>query len=68
MRYPTASSFYSDGFHDASNGMYPSPPDPYTRDDGETTDVYAEEYMRGYTDGKARVRAQAKEAQLKKPK
>ena len=42
------SVFGEDGREDAEAGRKPSPPDSVTRFDGETTDVYAMEYMEGY--------------------
>lgn len=42
------STFYSDGYRDARNGEPCSPPDTYTRGDGQSTDVFAQEYFAGY--------------------
>lgn len=47
---PHYSSFYTDGFRDAENGEPCSPPDTYTRSDGVSTDIYAQEYCSGYRD------------------
>lgn len=42
----TNSSFYHDGFRDATKGEMPSPPDEHNG-----TKVFADEYMAGYNDG-----------------
>lgn len=42
------STFYADGYRDGYNGEPCSPPDTYTRGDGKSTDVYAQEYCAGY--------------------
>lgn len=42
------SSFYDDGYTDATKGLKASPPAPYYRNDGVSTDVYAREYLEGY--------------------
>jgi len=42
----TNSSFYHDGFRDATKGEKPSPPDEHNG-----TNVFADEYMAGYNDG-----------------
>ena len=44
------STFYSDGYSDATKGIKASPPAPYYRNDGVSTDVYAREYLEGYND------------------
>ena len=41
-------SFYCDGYFDAILGLKASPPAPYYRSDGTSTDVYAREYLEGY--------------------
>ena len=46
----SGSTFYCDGYRDAENGEPCSPPDTYTRGDGQSTDVYAHEYCAGYSD------------------
>jgi len=45
------SQFWQDGYQDAKAGFECSPPDSRTRDDGETTDVYVQEYCEGYHAG-----------------
>ena len=42
------STFYDDGYSDATKGIKASPPAPYYRNDGVSTDVYAREYLEGY--------------------
>ena len=42
------STFYDDGYTDATKGIKASPPAPYYRNDGVSTDVYAQEYLEGY--------------------
>ena len=42
------STFYEDGYSDATKGLKASPPAPYYRSDGMSTDVYAQEYLEGY--------------------
>lgn len=42
----TNSSFYHDGFRDATKGEKPSPPNKHLG-----TNVFADEYMAGYNDG-----------------
>lgn len=42
------STFYDDGYADATKGIKSSPPDTYYRNDGVSTDVYAREYLEGY--------------------
>ena len=42
------STFYDDGHSDATKGLKASPPAPYYRSDGVSTDVYAREYLAGY--------------------
>ena len=42
------STFYDDGYTDATKGIKASPPAPYYRSDGVSTDVYAQEYLEGY--------------------
>ena len=44
------STFYDDGYTDATKGIKASPPAPYYRNDGVSTDVYAQEYLEGYND------------------
>ena len=44
------STFYDDGYSDATKGLKASPPAPYYRSDGLSTDVFAQEYMAGYND------------------
>ena len=44
------STFYDDGYTDATKGLKASPPAPYYRNDGVSTDVYAREYLEGYND------------------
>ena len=44
------STFYDDGYTDATKGIKASPPAPYYRNDGVSTDVYAREYLEGYND------------------
>jgi hypothetical protein len=44
------SSFYTEGYRDAENGEPCSPPDTYTRGDGVSTYIYAQEYCAGYND------------------
>ena len=44
------SPFYYDGYFDATKGLKVSPPAPYYRNDGVSTDVYAREYLEGYND------------------
>ena len=44
------STFYDDGYTDATKGIKSSPPAPYYRNDGVSTDVYAREYLEGYND------------------
>ena len=44
------STFYDDGYTDATKGIKASPPAPYYRSDGVSTDVYAREYLEGYND------------------
>ena len=41
-------SFYYDGYFDATKGLKASPPAPYYRSDGISTDVHAQEYLEGY--------------------
>jgi len=45
------STFYDDGYTDATKGIKSSPPAPYYRSDGVSTDVFAREYLAGYHDG-----------------
>lgn len=42
------STFYEDGYSDATKGIKASPPAPYYRSDGVFTDVFAREYLEGY--------------------
>lgn len=42
------STFYDDGYADATKGLKASPPAPYYRSDGISTDVHAREYLEGY--------------------
>ena len=42
------SAFYEDGYTDATKGIKASPPAPYYRSDGMSTDVFASEYLEGY--------------------
>ncbi|MCX7179593.1 MAG: zincin-like metallopeptidase domain-containing protein, partial [Proteobacteria bacterium] len=49
--YTMSSTFYSDGYRDGEAGHDASPPDPLTRADGKTTDVFASEYMEGWNAG-----------------
>jgi len=42
------STFYDDGYTDATKGLKASPPAPYHRSDGVSTDVHAREYLEGY--------------------
>jgi hypothetical protein len=42
------STFYDDGYADATKGIKASPPAPYYRSDGVSTDVFAREYLEGY--------------------
>jgi hypothetical protein len=44
------STFYDDGYSDATKGLKTSPPAPYYRSDGMSTDVFAREYLEGYND------------------
>ena len=44
------SPFYDDGYTDATKGIKSSPPAPYCRNDGVSSDVYAQEYLAGYND------------------
>ncbi|CAB4152114.1 hypothetical protein UFOVP938_55 [uncultured Caudovirales phage] len=44
------STFYDDGYTDATKGLKASPPAPYYRSDGVSTDVFAREYLEGYND------------------
>ena len=44
------SPFYDDGYSDATKGLKASPPAPYYRSDGVSTDVFAQEYLAGYKD------------------
>ena len=52
------STFRTDGYCDAINGLRASPPDPRTRDDGESTNVYAAEYMLGYQEAARRIQSE----------
>jgi hypothetical protein len=47
----TMTTFEEDGYAAGKSGGEASPPDSYTRYDGQTTNVYAIEYMRGYEAG-----------------
>ncbi len=49
------STFYNDGFKDAQNGVTPTPPAPYSFA-GNTTNVHAAEYLRGWQDGRYATR------------
>ena len=51
------SGFRMAGQQDAEAGRAPSPPGPCTRN-GYTSDVYAREYMEGYTETRARMLAE----------
>jgi hypothetical protein len=42
------STFYDDGYTDATKGIKASPPAPYYRSGGISTDVHAQEYLAGY--------------------
>ena len=42
------STFYDDGYSDATKGIKASPPAPYYRNDGVSTDIFAREYLEGY--------------------
>ena len=42
------STFYDDGYTDATKGLKASPPAPYYRSDGVSTDIFAREYLEGY--------------------
>jgi hypothetical protein len=42
------SPFYQEGYTDATKGLKASPPAPYCRSDGLSTDVFAREYLEGY--------------------
>ena len=44
------SPFYDDGYTDATKSLKASPPAPYYRSDGVSTDIYAREYLEGYND------------------
>ena len=44
------STFYDDGYTDATKGIKASPPAPYYRNDFASTDGYAQEYLAGYND------------------
>jgi hypothetical protein len=44
------STFYDDGYADATKGIKASPPAPYYHKGGVCTDVYAREYLEGYND------------------
>jgi len=42
------STFYDEGYTDATKGIKASPPAPYYRSGGISTDVHAQEYLEGY--------------------
>jgi len=42
------STFYDDGYSDATKGIKASPPAPYYRSDWVSTYVFAREYLEGY--------------------
>ena len=44
------STFYEDGYSDATKGLKASPPAPYYRSYDVSTDVFAQEYLEGYND------------------
>lgn len=58
------STFYADGFQDCINYIGFMPPDQYTRDDGEKTNVYRQEYIEGY-EAAQRVIARGKVSQYR---
>ena len=49
------STFYTDGFNDGIRGKKAAPPAPYSFN-GQTTNVYASEYLQGWVDGSRELR------------
>jgi hypothetical protein len=45
------SSFYTDGYRDGLRNNKASPPPPLRRNDGQSTNVFADEYMTGWVRG-----------------
>lgn len=54
------STFWTDGYNDGFNGYTCSPPATLVRADGESTDVYANEYKHGHQCGKDARESQAR--------